>query len=307
MNMQISGNGPSPMRDVAPGGDAASMAALVGSGAQGVREADNQTLLELEKMLQGAAGDPANRLDDPVASNGQTAQATLSRLQAFDDSQVSADIFTYLALFQQLAQQMRNTARTQRTVELQGQVTALQNAAEKMKEAAGKRFAAAVVQGVSQIVGGLTQAGMSAYSAKQTIQGVRMEASGNNLVAKANAAAGSNPSGNVANVLQRGNNRIADGKELQAGGTKWAGFSQGASGAINGTGGIIAAGLNHEADLRDAEKANLETQAKLHETGVQHANDMMQQMMEVIRDVREKLASIQQAQVDTTRSIARNI
>ena len=45
----------------------------------------------------------------------------------------------------------------------------------------------------------------------------------------------------------------------------------------------------------------------LHETGVQHANDMMQQMMEVIRDVREKLASIQQAQVDTTRSIARNI
>ena len=52
---------------------------------------------------------------------------------------------------------------------------------------------------------------------------------------------------------------------------------------------------------------NLETQAKVHETGVQHANDMMQQMMDVIRDVRDKLQSIQQAAVETNRGIARNI
>ena len=34
---------------------------------------------------------------------------------------------------------------------------------------------------------------------------------------------------------------------------------------------------------------------------------MMQQMMDVIRDVREKIKDIQQSNVETTRGIARNI
>ncbi|AVO50562.1 hypothetical protein C6568_15970 [Melaminivora suipulveris] len=261
--------------------------------------------LAASKLLQSEGSSPADRLAEPRAPTQLDAvQASLGR---FDDSQVSADIYAFMALFQKMAQEMRNTARTQRTTEFQGQITALQNAAEKMKDAAGQRFAAAITQGITQIVGGLAQAGASAYSAKQTIQGARMEARGSNLLAKAEAGAGSNPSSNVLGVTQRGNNMIAAGKELGASGTKWAGYGQGASGLIGGMGGIIAAGFNNKADLLDADKTNLETQAKMHETAVQHANDMMQQMMDVIRDVRDKLASIQQSQVETTRGIARNI
>lgn len=40
---------------------------------------------------------------------------------------------------------------------------------------------------------------------------------------------------------------------------------------------------------------------------MQQANDTMQQMMEVIRDVREKLAAIDQGRIETVRNISRNV
>ncbi|GAB1387133.1 hypothetical protein MASR1M59_22810 [Melaminivora sp.] len=267
---------------------------------------DANTSLEASKRLQTEGSKPSDKLTSPPKMPDDLRFEEL-QVSRFDDSQVSADIYAFMALFQKMAQEMRNTARTQRTAEFQGQISSLQNAAEKMKEAAGQRFTAAIVQGVTQITSGLAQAGASAYSASKTIQGARMEARGSNMVAKAQAGAESNPASNVLRATQRGNNMIADGKALGATGTKWAGYSQASGGLIGGTGGIIAASFNYKADMLDADKTNLETQAKQHETAVQHANDMMQQMMDVIRDVRDKIAAIQQSQVETTRGIARNI
>jgi hypothetical protein len=43
------------------------------------------------------------------------------------------------------------------------------------------------------------------------------------------------------------------------------------------------------------------------ESGAQHANDMMQQMMDVIRDIRDKLGAIEQSRGETNRGIARNL
>ena len=180
-----------------------------------------------------------------------------------------------------------------------------------MKEAAAERLTAAVVQGAMQIAGGVMQMGLSSMSAKQTIKGAQMEAAGGNNMAQISKldAQGKFAADPVskAQFTTAANNQIAAGKELGAVGTKYQGYAQ-ASGSISGgLGGIIGATFTHKADLLDAEKMNLETQAKVSETGVQHANDMMQQMMDVIRDVRDKLASIQQASIETNRGIARNI
>ncbi len=290
--------------------DGASLAQLrsgrpVQASPQSDSASDADFALAASKLLQSEGSNAADKLAAPKTPEQLGAvQASLGR---FDDSQVTADIYAFMALFQKMAQEMRNTARTQRTAEFQGQVTALQNAAEKMKAAAGERFTAAIAQGVAQIVGGAVQMGASAYGAKQTIQGARLEARGNNVLAKAEAGAGSNPASNVLRQTERGNNLVADGKAQGAAGLKWGAFAQGGSGLINGVGGLIAASYNNKADLLDADKTNLETQAKMHETAVQHANDMMQQMMDVIRDVRDKISSIQQSQVETTRGIARNI
>jgi hypothetical protein len=77
--------------------------------------------------------------------------------------------------------------------------------------------------------------------------------------------------------------------------------------AMSGIGSIANASMELKAAGHDAKKAELEATAKVHESASQQANDMMQQMMDVIRDVREKLGSIEQSRVETTRGIARNI
>ena len=100
---------------------------------------------------------------------------------------------------------------------------------------------------------------------------------------------------------------VAQGAGMSAKGVAQQGYGQAAAGIAGGIGTSVAAGLNYAADRKEADKAPLETQAKVHETAVGHANDMMQQMMDVIRDVRDKLQSIQQAAVETNRGIARNI
>lgn len=74
-----------------------------------------------------------------------------------------------------------------------------------------------------------------------------------------------------------------------------------------GIGGSIASSLGASADLHAAQKAQLEVQAKVAETGAQSANDKMQQMMDVIQDVRDKLQSVQQSEIEANRSIARPI
>jgi hypothetical protein len=76
---------------------------------------------------------------------------------------------------------------------------------------------------------------------------------------------------------------------------------------LSGIGGIAAAFPTQQADLSDAARAQHEASAKEHEMLVQHANDMMQQMMEVMRDVRTTLQSMDQALVETNRGIARNV
>ncbi|HEX7750344.1 MAG TPA: type III secretion system translocon subunit SctB [Bordetella sp.] len=84
-------------------------------------------------------------------------------------------------------------------------------------------------------------------------------------------------------------------------------FGQGASGVLNGIGGMVHASQERAAALHDAQKSERETEAKVFETRSQQANDFMQQMMDVIRDVRDKLSAIEQSNVETNRGIARNI
>lgn len=68
-----------------------------------------------------------------------------------------------------------------------------------------------------------------------------------------------------------------------------------------------SAGLDFEASLHEANASRLQAQAKLHESASQQANDMMQQMMDVIRDVRDKIQAMDQSRLETIRGIARNI
>jgi hypothetical protein len=63
-----------------------------------------------------------------------------------------------------------------------------------------------------------------------------------------------------------------------------------------------ASGIGNNAGMRQQE-----AEAQLAISGAQIEKEMMQQMVDVIRDVRDKLRTIEQARVETNRGIARDI
>jgi len=276
------------------------------------RELDATQLLGKQKCGDSRfdAGNRQNTDDmpDPGGIDKDHNTQIIAHLGSLSEDQVTTDIYSFMALFQKTAQGMRDTARMQRSTQLQTQVSALQSAADQMQTAAGERYKAGIAQGIMQVVGGVAQAGFSAASLAATVNGASLENQGNSKLADAAMSKDAGkPAADVHRLTTDGNNLIEQGKTS----TAYGAFHQGMGGAVTGIsggiGGCITAHFNREADSADTQRARLDAQAKVAETGQQQANDAMQQMMEVIRDVREKLQSIQQAAIETNRGIARNI
>lgn len=219
-------------------------------------------------------------------------------------NEMSTDIYAVMALFQRLSQEMRNANREVRTNEMQAQVSALQNAADEMRNAANLRFAGAIVQGAFQIAGGAMQIAQSSQALGNQMKSASLERQAgvdmNASKLETNAAAKQGLRNSAAMLTEQSKHAGALGTHQQT--------MAGANAQImSGVGGMIAAGFNLGADHADARRAELDADAKIHETGVQQANEMMQQMMDVIRDIRDKLGSIEQSRLETSRGIARNI
>jgi F0F1-type ATP synthase membrane subunit b/b' len=206
---------------------------------------------------------------------------------------LSADIHDQMALFQQLAQTMRNQARATRSSEVAAQVAALQSEAEKIRQAAENRFSAAVTAGLMA-------------------QGAATIAAG--------AAAGT-PAGAVGSLTSRVGGLVPNPAEIgiKTGAVPAARRAPGGVGAISagmasgigssissGIGSSIGAGISQSGTRTEATTKEQEAAAQTRDAA-QQAEDLMREMMEVIRDVRDKLAEIEQSSVETNRGIARNI
>lgn len=210
---------------------------------------------------------------------------------------VAIDIYSVMALFQKCAQEMRNQAREVRNSETQAQVASLKNAAQEIRNAAEDRLQQAIIQGSFQIAGGVTSIGMSVaggiLSAKSIKSGGQVNEKGVHV----------DPKTEVAIDL-----KIVEASKLQGNwGTGLSSTAQSAGGIFSSVGSMIGAGREQAAAEHDAKKSELESDARVHEQSVQQANELMQQMMDVIRDVREKLGAIDQARTETNRSISRNV
>ncbi len=210
---------------------------------------------------------------------------------------VAIDIYSVMALFQKCAQEMRNQAREVRNSETQAQVASLKNAAQEIRNAAEDRLQQAIIQGSFQIAGGVTSIGMSVVggilSAKSIKSGGEVNENGIRV----------DPKTDKPIDLQ-----IVQDSKLQGNwGTGLSSTAQSAGGIFSSAGSMIGAGREQAAAEHDAKKSELESDARVHEQSVQQANELMQQMMDVIRDVREKLGAIDQARTETNRSISRNV
>ena len=211
---------------------------------------------------------------------------------------VAIDIYSVMALFQKCAQEMRNQAREVRNSETQAQVASLKNAAQEIRNAAEDRLQQAIIQGAFQITGGAVSVGMGIGGGLLAAKSIR---SGGQLDPAAKVQV--NPKTNAPIALD-----VLEKSQLQGNRAGMLSNSaQGAGSIFSGIGTMASAGKEQDAAEHDAKKSELESDARVHEQSVQQANDLMQQMMDVIRDVREKLGAIDQARNETNRGIARNV
>jgi hypothetical protein len=205
-------------------------------------------------------------------------RAALANLSS---DQVQADMYALMALMQQLAQQQRNSAREMRNSEMQAQISTLQNAAQEIRNAAADRLTGAILSGVRQMAAGAMQIGGAAMSFSRTSDALK-----------------DFKGGGMTN------------EQLSGALSKASAFSTGGDGAskvAGAAGQMLNAVMEQQAAGHDAHKAELEAGAKAHEAQVQQSSDVMQQMQDFIRDIRDKLSSIEQSRIETTRGIARNI
>lgn len=274
------------------------------------------------------------------------AQAQLGAELSAVESNQPVDIYAIMGLIQKSAQEMRNANREIRASELKAQVGELLSAASDMHKAANFRLAAGIVQGCVQMTSGAVQAYGSVRAAAKSAQaikpqaeaaklkneGLKMTDDAHKLSTQAQdlrAQAGVAKSSRSVTKLQaqaqeadtqasnlrsnaRAKDRLASAQQAQVDGLSesarsFSTNSDAAGKVLGGAGDIITAGLRFGADSADVSAKRHEARAKLHESAFAGANEMMQQMMDVIRDVRDKLSSIDQSRIETNRGIARNI
>jgi hypothetical protein len=241
--------------------------------AKGMAESEIVQCLQKTKedWIGGKTGQPW--IDPGVG--GKDSRDVLNNLNKLNPENIQTDIYSFMAMFLKMSQTMRAAARQDRETSMQAQVNTLTDAANKIKEAADQRFSAAIVQGAFQIGSGLLTAGMG-FASMGMMKG-----------------AGS-LSDRDFNVLS---NKV----------TAMNSVGQGGGGILTGVGTMISAGYEQKAGVMDSDRAKLEAQAKIQEAGRDKANEMMQQMQDIIRDIRDKLSAIEQSSIEANRGIARNI
>lgn len=298
-----------------PTGPADSAAGIVGADKP---KGDGVTNFDAKGYVTSGAAEARTLLQTPDKSSPQTVASTAMAMVGMGEQDVGADMYAVMALFQQMAQEMRNSAREVRGAEMQSQIGSLKNAATEIRNAAEERMIGAIVAGSMQIVGGAMSLGMGIAGGAQqvkggmkTIESAKFENQSTNFAAMNKAEASPLTRAEVRTISAdyKGMAGIAGGEAAVATGrgAQLTAIGQGSAGIFGGVGTIVQATQEKKAAEHDASKALHEADAKVHESGVQHANDLMQQMMDVIRDVKDKLGSIEQSRLETTRGIARNI
>lgn len=243
---------------------------------QGQNAQQLEELLQAMDALDGARTRSATQgVTEPDTDTKVDASGMLASLDGAE-ANVSADIYAFMALFTQMAQQMRKAAKEQRQTELQNQVSSINSAADKMVEAAEKRFAAAVVQGSMQIASGAISvgSGVTSLGATATANPKTDFTSGSQFLTELNA------------------------KQSMA---------QGSAQMVTGLGSIISGGIEYGASLDDADAKRLEADGTAAQARRENAQEVAQNMADMIKDIREQLRAIVQSNIETNRGMARNI
>lgn len=223
-------------------------------------------------------------LDTVISST----QASLSGLTTED---ISIDLYSILELLLRIAADQRVRDRDIRQTEIQNQVANQYDAADAILNESKNRKWGQIAAASMQLVGGV------AMTASGVASGVFSAKAATTSLDIAKLESGSDG----ARALQSTVDRFNGLAHMSTA------FGQGVSGITGGAGGVVQSVAEGEAAKFSAEKTELDATSRAHDARAQQLSDEMQQMMDIIRDVLQKLQSMEQSRLQTNQGIARNI
>lgn len=263
------------------------------------------TIEQLLKNLKGAD----NGLKDALELGSSQAASTARVLDTLSGEELRTDVFAVLAAFSQMTRAMRASGKLELLHKNQQEQTDSLNAAEKMKIAAAERLTSALVQGVMQIVSGMVQLGFQAFALRYTIESAKLDLEAKTQLA--NIAKGEKLSNltatEVADQTILANTVAADATVHGSRGQLLTAAGQASSSLAGGLGSAVGGHNTKRADDAAYEQTTLDIAAKKLATEAAQINELLQHLLELIRDVRETLKALQQMTDDSNRAIVRNI
>lgn len=197
----------------------------------------------------------------PEEHSAEARTNTIDGLSNLSMDHLDLDITAVVMLFYKLSQENRNKAFEVRHAEVQMEVQTYLNSAQKIRDSAKQRMIGALTASGTQILGGALQGSLSVTQ-----------------FGRANAT--------------DGDFKITQGRRIDS-----MGYAAGE--AFGSTGKLGQSILDESASIRDAEKAELDAKARMHDHANQIAREISQQMLDIIRDMRGLLQEQNQARKDT--------
>jgi len=241
-----------------------------------------------EKIHHGLLAQPAVSLDSASAID-----SALSILNGLSAEDCTNDIYAVLELLLRASQSEKNAAREIRQAGYQSQVKLDLDSATKIRESADARMWGGIVSSVAQVLGGAITVGGGVVSLGASIK-------------SANTSLLSQEAKSFGNDFRADRLALSAGKQSSLGDAAGK-IGHGISEFLVGGAKLGQAYFETNSAKAESEKVALDALAHLKEQMNQDVTDHMQQQMDVIRDVLEKLRAIEQSRHDINSSIVRSM
>lgn len=226
----------------------------------------------------------ANQVRELGLSDEQKVPTSELRQKVAGSGSPLADIEQLFVLMHKMTMEQRESSRTMRQAEFELQIGKLNDAAKEIMKAAGWRLAAGIASGTMSIVGGAMQVGGGMKALKVQGDAAKINAGPKPLSKADNMAV------DMAPARAQSINNVAMGRGQIA----------------TGLGGMTASGFEFGASTHDKAKLEADAASKTFEQHVADDKEMMDVLREMAAKVREILASMENAEAEIARQIARS-
>jgi hypothetical protein len=265
------------------------------------REEYLKLVAQAREDRSGGISNPTLQIPKPL--NADELGLVINRLDS-SIANLGPNITDIMAMLHEMGAEMRKAGKMARQAGREAEQHTLQAAADKIRSAAALSMAAGIVGGSMQIAGGLTSMAGAVRSANTALgQGQ----SGNTNVGQAwknsptykgalqdSAVAFKNKMGNAINYKNYDTTGMSSQDRSTLAGVqsaKWNGFSQ----VMSGSGQVVSATIEFGAKMEEAQKAELDAEARKMSYLVQDEDEVIRNMKELMDVARQKLAEIEQA------------